>query len=108
MKAYGKRAKMREARKQALDEISACAEHFDLVLLMTLHDEEPHFGAMRLKRFYRAFAAKYEEYKRRYLTSSDTTVCGDRMDTYALKKHLKDIGFDYDAVCEEIRKEEEE
>ena len=108
MKAYGKRTQMREARKAALAEMTACAEHFDLVLLMTLHDEEPHFGAKRLKRFFRKFVKKYEYYKQRYLTADDTTVCGDRTDTYALKKRLKDIGFDYDAVCDEIRKEEEQ
>ena len=97
---------MREARKAALDEISACVEHFDLIVLMTLHDEE-HYGAKKLKRFFRAFTAKYDEYKARYLASDDTTVCGDRTDTYALKQHLKQIGFDYDAECEAIRREQE-
>ena len=108
MNAYNRRAKMREARKEALAEMAACAEHFDLVLLKTLHDEEPHFGAKRLKRFFRNFVKMYDEYKRKYLASDDTTVCGDRMDTYALKKHLKEIGFDYDAECEELRKELEQ
>lgn len=105
MQAYGKKAKMREARAAALAEIDTCVEHFDLVLLMTLHDEAPHFGAKRLRRFYRAFTAKYDEYKRRYLAGDDKTVCGDRTDTYALKKHLKEIGFDFDAECEAIQKE---
>lgn len=107
MLAYGKKAKMREARAAALKEIDTCVEHFDLVLLKTLHDEAK-FGAKRLKRFFRAFVKEYEYYKQRYLTSDDTTVCGDRADTYALKKHLKDIGFDYDAECDAIRKEEEQ
>ena len=105
MNAYNRRAKMREARKEALAEMAACAEHFDLIVLMTLHEEEPHFGAKRLKRFFRAFVKKYDYYKQRYLTADDSTVCGDRMDTYALKKHLKEIGFDYDAECEAIREE---
>lgn len=107
MNAFGKRARMREARKQALEEMSACAEHFDLIVLMTLHDEE-HYGAKKLKRFFKAFVKKYDEYKARYLASDDTTVCGDRTDTYALKKHLKQIGFDYDAECEAIRREQGE
>lgn len=107
MKAYGKRAQMREARKQALEEMSACAEHFDLIVLMTLRDEAPYFGAKRLKRFFRAFVKKYDEYKARYLAADDSTVCGDRLDTHVLKQHLLDIGFDYDAECEAIRKEQE-
>lgn len=30
---------------------------------------------------------------------------GGRMNTYALKYYLKEIGFDYDAVCEKKLKE---
>ena len=45
-----------------MEEMTACAEHFDLIVLMTLHDEAPHFGAKRLKRFFRAFIRKYDEY----------------------------------------------
>lgn len=41
-------------------------------------------------------------------TWGSTVVCGDRMDTYALKKHLKEIGFDYDAECDAIRAEMEQ
>lgn len=107
MKAYGKRAKMREARAAALDEITACVEHFDLLVLMTLHDEEPHFGAKRLRKFFRDFSYKYDEYKRRYLAADDSTVCGKRLDTEILKQQLKDIGFDYDAECDALRAEME-
>ena len=104
MKAYGKRQQKRIARAEAMEEMAAVAEHFDLVLLMTLHDEVG-FGATRLRRFFRRFVKKYDEYKRRYLASDESTECGDRTDTYILKAHLKEIGFDYDAECEEIRKE---
>lgn len=107
MNAYNRRAKMREARKAAMDTMSVCAEHFDLVLLLTLHEEEPHYGAKRLKRFFKRFVRKYEYYKHRYLTADDSTICGDRTDTYAMKKKLKEIGFDYDAVCDEVRNEME-
>ena len=48
MQAYGKRMKMREARKEALAEFAALAEHFDLVWLMTLHDKKK-YGAKRLR-----------------------------------------------------------
>lgn len=50
----------------------------------------------------------YDEFKRRYMTADDSTVCGDRTDTYALKKRLLEIGFDYDKECEEIRAEQEQ
>lgn len=105
MKAYGKRQMMRAARAGALDEIAACAEHFDLITLMTLH-RQFGFGAKRLTKFYREFTAMYEYYKHRYLTLEDSTVCGDRTDTYALKKRLKEIGFDYDAMCKTILAED--
>lgn len=109
MLAYSKKAKMREARKETLTEMAACAEHFDLVVLMTLHDDPRlRFGANRLRRFYWDFARKYEEYKRRYLATYDSTTCGNRLDTQMLKQQLKDIGFDYDAECEAIREEMEQ
>lgn len=106
MNAYSKKRQKRIARAEAMEEMTACAEHFDLIVLMTLHDEAPHFGAKRLKRFFRAFIRKYDEYKRRYLAADDSTVCGDREDTKQLKKQLKDIGFDYDAECEAYREEQ--
>ena len=91
-----------------MKEYELLAEHFDLVLLLTLHDEAPHFGKMRLERFYRAFAKKYDEYKRRYLAADDSTLCGDRLDTWVMKQHLLDIGFDYEAVCDSIRNEDKQ
>jgi hypothetical protein len=56
---------------------------------------------------FRDHILKYEEYKRRYLAADDSTVCGDRLDTQILKKQLLDIGCDYDAECDAIRKEAE-
>lgn len=106
MDVFSKKMQKQKARMEAVWEMSACAEHFDLIVLMTLHDEE-HYGAKKLKRFFRGFVKKYDEYKRRYLTADDTTVCGDRTDTYVLKKQLREIGFDYDAECEAIRREME-
>lgn len=105
MQAYGKKAKIRKARKDAMDELEALTEHMELLWLMTLHDSKERYGAKRLRQKFRDYVRKYAEYKRRYLAADDSTVCGNRTDTYALKKHLKEIGFDYDAECEAIQKE---
>ena len=107
MLAYSKKAKMREARKEALTEMEICSEHYDLVLLTTLH-EEYHHTAEWLRKFYRKFVAKYKYYMNRYLTADDSTKYGDRTDAYAMKKYLKEIGFDYDAECEAMLREFEQ
>lgn len=105
MQAYNKKVQMRKARKDAMDELEALTEHMELLWLMTLHDSKERYGAKKLKRTFRDYVYKYEEYKRRYLAANESTVCGNREDTKQLKRHLKEIGFDYDAECEEIRKE---
>lgn len=105
MQAYNKKVQMRKARKDAMDELEALTEHMELLWLMTMHDSKARYGAKRLKQLFRDYVYKYDEYKRRYLAANESTVCGNREDTKQLKKQLKEIGFDYDAECEEIRKE---
>lgn len=108
MQSYNKKIQMRKARTESLNQLETMMDHFDLLWLMTLHDNpKTKFGAQRLRFVFRDYIRKYDEYKRRYLAASESTVCGDRTDTYALKKHLKEIGFDYDAECEAIRREME-
>ena len=42
------------------------------------------------------FLETYDTYKGRYFDETDIEEFGSRTDTYALKEHLKQIGFDYD------------
>lgn len=109
MQAYNKKIQIRKAREQSLDSMLALTEHFDLLWLWTLHiSKRSKYGAKRLRETYREFVFMYDEFKRRYMTADDSTVYGDRTDTYALKKRLKEIGFDFDFECELIQKELEE
>lgn len=108
MTAYSKKTQMRKARQDAMDELKALTEHLELLWLMTLRDSKERYGAKRLRRDFRDYVYKYDEYKRRYLAADESTVCGNREDTKQLKKQLKDIGFDYDAECELLKNELEE
>ena len=104
MTAYSKKVQMRKARQNAMSELEALTEHMELLWLMTLHDTKG-YGAKRLRQTFRDYVYKYDEYKRRYLAADESTVCGDREDTRQLKKHFKELGFDYDAECEKLRVE---
>lgn len=109
MQAYNKKIQIRKAREESVNQLETMMDHFDMLWLMTLHDNpKTKLGAQRLRFVFRDYIRKYDEYKRRYLAADESTVCGDRTDTYALKKHLKEIGFDYDLECDLIRKELEE
>lgn len=106
MQAYNKKIQIRKAREQSLDSMLALTEHFDLLWLWTLHSSDiTKHGAKRLRNMYREFVFMYDDFKRRYMAADDSTVYGDRTDTYALKKRLKEIGFDFDLECELIQKE---
>ena len=106
MQAYNKKIQIRKARTESVNQLETMMDHFDMLWLMTLHDNsKTKLGAERLRFVFRDYIRKYDEYKRRYLAADESTVCGDRTDTYALKKHLKEIGFDYDAECAAIREE---
>lgn len=109
MQAYNKKIQIRKAREESVNQLETMMDHFDMLWLVTLHDNpKTKLGAQRLRFIFRDYIRKYDEYKRRYLAADESTVCGDRTDTYALKKHLKEIGFDYDLECDLIRKELEE
>lgn len=109
MQAYNKKIQIRKARTESVNQLETMMDHFDMLWLMTLHDNpKTKLGAERLRFVFRDYIRKYDEYKRRYLAADESTICGDRTDTYALKKHLKEIGFDYDLECDLIRKKLEE
>lgn len=103
MKAYD-RYKERQ-RKQAVKEITmencdAYIQHMDLIVLHILHTEFG-FGATRLRRVFREIDKRFWEFKR-YMADDHTKFSDgvERMDTFALKYKLREIGFDYD---EEVR-----
>lgn len=109
MNAY-KKYKQRQAEAQKnrviMESIDAYVEHMDLIMLSVLHTDFG-FGATRLKRVYRALDKRFEEY-RFYMGDTDRTCFNDdeeRMDTWKLKRDLREIGFDYDEIVQEILNE---
>lgn len=125
MKAFGKAAQVRHAlpqarsaaeeaavkivaREQAVEAVGQMVEHADLVVLMVLH-QYYGFGARRLRDFYYHFMDIYDDYLRRYMSAEDIKKGfageAERWDTAALKEHLAGIGFDYDQIVEEARRE---
>lgn len=102
-KNYKKRELDKAMYQVAMDNCDAYIEHMDLIILDVLHSEFG-FGAERLKRVYREIDRRFNEY-RRYMADGDNTKFNDgveRDDTWALKRNLRAIGFDYDAVVAEI------
>ena len=95
MKAFNKKMKQERLRNSVQRVMLLYAEHFDLVMLYTLHNKKG-YGAKRLRDFYKDFLETYDTYKGRYFDETDIEEFGSRTDTYALKEHLKQIGFDYD------------
>ena len=68
MKAYNKKVQIRKAREESVKQLETMMDHFDMLWLMTLHDNpKTKFGAGRLKVIFRDYIQKYDEYKRRYL-----------------------------------------
>lgn len=74
----------------------------DMVVMMVLH-EEFGFGAERLKRFYSAIMPMSDRYKL-YLSNQEPTWGKktkdghERMDLWAVKRDLMQIGIDYDEL----------
>lgn len=109
-KSYLERRRKAETDRIIEQHADEYIEHMDLCILMVLHDEFG-FGAARLERFYRAIEPKFAEYKNRYTVKSDRTSFNgrdgdERNDTWVLKRDLRAIGFDYDAIVEKICKGE--
>lgn len=102
-KNYKKRERDAETYKIVMDNCDAYIEHMDLIILDILHTDFG-FGAERLKRVYREIDRRFNEY-RRYMADGDNTKFNDgveRDDTWKLKRDLREIGFDYDAIVAEI------
>jgi len=80
-------------------------EYLDMLCLMALH-EAFGFGPVRLARYYNAIV-EMDEYYRNYngdkepLFGRKTKDGKGRMDLWAVKRDLADIGVDYDALVEE-------
>ena len=79
--------------------------YLDMLALLALH-EVFGFGAERLRRYYDAIERMDEYYRDRY-TAADEPDWGKKDKRgygktvlWALKRDLKEIGFDYDAECE--------
>lgn len=110
-KAYKNRQAKAETNRIIEEHSDGYIEHMDLVILKVLHDEFG-FGAVRLERFYRLIDKMFNEYKK-YLADNDKTSFfdkdkrGERDDTWKLKRDLREIGFDYDKIVEDIVNEGE-
>lgn len=108
MNAYQKyleRRRKGQTRNIVEENVDGYIQHMDMIVLVVLHDEYG-FGARRLRKVYESIVKKAEEYKK-YIADNDRVYFNDaqgreREDTYNLKKHLKQIGFDYDAVVAEM------
>ncbi len=74
-------------------------EHADLCVLVALHDEFG-FGAARLKKFYHAVVRTAVRFSKYNGINEQYGKNIKRQDVYEMKKHLKEIGFDYDAEKE--------
>lgn len=74
----------------------------DMVVLMVLHNEFG-FGADRLKRFYAAIMPLADHYKL-YISNQEPEwgrkdrSGHERMDLWAVKRDLKNLGIDYDEL----------
>ena len=108
MKSYGNNYQRREAQRElkayVREEIIKQAEHYDLCVLMTLH-EDFGLGAERLKRFYNKFSETYRSFKDRYFDKDDERIFGERGDTFELREALLKIGFDYEAEVKRMTEE---
>ena len=94
LKKYKDRQYREKAREIVNENMDNFIEHMDLIILYALHKE---FG--------------FEAVRSQFVKPGDDNRFwqkGGRMDTYALKYYLKEIGFDYDAVCEKKLKENSE
>lgn len=86
-------------------------EYLDMICLMALH-EEFGFGAVRLRRYYDAISRMNDHYLK--YNGSAEPLFGrrskdgmTRMDHWAVKRDLMNLGFDYDKIVEEEKNGQE-
>ena len=101
MKAYGKKAQMRSIARDLHDQMSEYVQMLDLNNLLELH-EKRGFGAKRLYEHMYGIAKRHIDNEYRYMGNDDKETLGVRGDVLVMKQRLAEIGFDYDAACEEI------
>lgn len=101
MKAYGKKAQLRSITKDLHDQMSEYVQMLDLNNLLELH-EKRGFGAKRLYEHMYGIAKRHIDNEYRYMGKDDKETLGVRGDVLVMKQRLAEIGFDYDAACEEI------
>ena len=101
MKSFNKKMQKRLFRETVSEEVLKNAEIYDLAVLWSLH-EVFGFGKIRLSRFYRRWVKTYRDTKAAYFCEGDEETFGSRTDAYVIKKRLKEIGFYYDELTEQM------
>ena len=85
---------LKEARREVFEQKRCLDDDFDAAVLWALH-QAFGFGADRLRRFYDAFIANYDEMRAYYLgTDADGEEVVDGTVAFACKAHLLRIGVD--------------
>lgn len=110
LKKYKERQYRDKAREIVNENMDNFIEHMDLLIMYVLHNELD-LDAVGLERIFMCISDYYEAFRSQFVKPGDDNRFwqkGGRMDTYALKYYLKEIGFNYDAVCEKKLKENEE
>ena len=101
MNSYDKKMKDKLFKQTVSKEVLKNAEIYDLTVLWTLH-EVFGFGKKRLRLFYVLWVKIYRATKKAYFCEGDEETFGSRTDAYVIKKRLKEIGFDYDELTEQM------
>ena len=103
---YKKNQGLAKAREILDDNMDRYIEHVELLFLYIMNAEFKH----KPKDLYK-FVDVFHEYlfyfrKRFVLDGDDTRLYGKekRMDVFALREILKEIGFDYDEACDRAKK----
>lgn len=106
---YKKNQGLAKAREILDDNMDRYIEHVELLFLYIMNAEFKH----KPKDLYK-FVDVFHEYlfyfrKRFVLDGDDTRLYGKekRMDVFALREILKEIGFDYDEACDRAKKLQE-
>ena len=101
MNALSKKQKKRRYIGSLMDELQEYAEMYDCNSLLELH-EVRGFGRQRLHDHLLGVAKRHIDNEHKYCNADDHETLGTRCDVLAMKRRLKEIGFDYDKECELI------